>query len=97
MKGHWIKFTKENRKLVPNYLGVYQLANANKELVYIGRGQMHTRLTVHARHKAGIAYFRYLQMPSDIRCRQKERALTNAFVKKYNRLPLYNLQIGAID
>ena len=97
MKGHWIKFTKENRKLVPNYLGVYQLANINKELIYIGQGKMHDRLEFHSKHKAGIAYFRYVQMPSTVRCRQNEKALIRAFVKKHGIKPLYNLQIGGID
>lgn len=92
----WCKFSKENLREVPNFLGVYELADANKELIYIGEGRLKNRLLEHNRKKLYAHYYRYLVLGSKIRCEQKERAMQRAYRKKHGELPWYNKQLGDV-
>jgi len=55
----WIPFTKENVQKVPDVYGVYELANANKEIICIDCGKLRSRLLSHFKDTVEATYFRY--------------------------------------
>ncbi|MFT4733850.1 MAG: hypothetical protein ACI9QN_001987 [Arcticibacterium sp.] len=93
----WIAFSIDNVALEKNALGVYEIADQNKFVIYIGEGVMKNRLSIHLRRMADGKFYRTLQMPSKLRCQQKERALQRAFRKVHKDLPFHNLQLGGLE
>jgi len=93
----WPKFTLDNLSVVRNVYGAYELADG-REVIYIGSGKLHDRLV---RWKSSndpcirqAGKFRYEELGSDKRCRQRERALQREFEKKHGRLPRCNERVG---
>ncbi len=76
-------YTKENVKLEPDNFGVYQIANSNKEILYIGEGHVKTRLLSHFPNSSdpvvGSSLYRYELTGSKQRCVNRQ----NALLKEY--------------
>jgi len=43
LQKEWIKFSRENLEQISGHLGIYQLANPKKEIVYIGMADGRSR------------------------------------------------------
>jgi len=87
----WIPFTKENVRKVPDVYGVYELANTNKEIIYIGCGKLRSRLLAHFKDIVGVAYFRYEKTGSQERAKQRERMLLRKYLSTHEgKLPKFN-------
>lgn len=99
IKGRWLELTAENLKNTPTTLGVYAIADANKNVIYIGEGKIKARLQSHKRKAIfeEAAYYKFEKMPSKLRCQQRERALHKEFCKKHNDLPQNNTHFGGLD
>lgn len=93
-------YTKENVNLETDNFGVYELANENNEVIYIGEGQVKTRLMAHfptGQHPIkGATKYRVEYTGSKLRCEQRERALLKEFEKANGRLPRWNKQLGGV-
>ena len=94
----WSRFTLYNLNAVRNVFGVYELGNRSGNVIYIGSGKLHNRLT-HWKNSDDscirlTAMFRYEELSSDERCRQRERALQLDFKRRHGRLPKCNERIG---
>jgi hypothetical protein len=93
----WSKFTLHNLYHVPNVFGVYELADYN-EVIYIGSGKLRDRLK-HWKSSSDPCIrksrkYRYEEIYSDERCRQRERALLAKFRRRHGRLPKCNERLG---
>lgn len=87
----WIPFTKENVRRVLDVYGAYELANANKEVIYIGCGKLRSRLLTHFKDIVGVAYFRYEKTGSQERAKQRERMLLRKYLSTHGgKLPKFN-------
>mgnify|MGYP006910663195 CR=1 FL=1 len=77
---------------------VFELGDSARNVIYIGRGRIRGELRRYKRSKDSCKMqaraFRYEQMPSDVRARQRERALLNEYVEKHGKLPRCNKRIG---
>ena len=90
----WIEFSKESIDGVTGHLGVYQLANAGKEIIYIGiagarsrfglRGELQKWLEL---DDIAISFFR-LEVTMAYKTRHVE--LLQIFLHDFKRLPLSN-------
>ena len=90
----WSRFNWDRLDEVLDVYGVYELADANDYTVYIGSGHLHERLQywkgsgnpcIRQARK-----FRYEELLSDRRRRQRERALLKEFKKIHGTLPRCN-------
>ena len=94
----WVRCTKQNVQKVPDVYGVYEIANATQDTIYIGSGKLRSRLLAHFPRAidpiVGASYFRYEKTGSLDRARQKERALLRAYYYKHEKLPRFNQKIG---
>ncbi|WP_206203928.1 hypothetical protein [Thermococcus sp. GR4] len=93
----WTRFTKQNVQKVSEVYGVYEIANAAKETIYIGSGKLRSRLLAHFPRApdpiVGASYFRYEKTGSLERARQRERALLKEYKRKHGKLPKFNQKI----
>ncbi|TET07923.1 MAG: excinuclease ABC subunit C [Candidatus Thorarchaeota archaeon] len=95
---NWSSFTMQNLKIIRNVFGVYELGNRNGVVIYIGSGKLHDRLT-HWKSSSNpcikqATNFRYEELYSDERCRQREESLLVDFKRRHGRLPECNDRIG---
>jgi len=90
----WIDFNEENVKEVQNTYGVYQLADDNKEVIYIGEGKLRHSLMVQFNHEsektASTAYFRYRENDSKKSSKQRKNILVKEFIDKHGKPPKFN-------
>ena len=94
----WSKFNKKKvSKLKDNY-GVYELADKDKKLVYVGQGKIKTRLLRHFIGKEDpipeAAYYRFHKTGSKEKAEQRERSLLRKHEKRRGKLPKYNQRVG---
>jgi hypothetical protein len=92
----WIKYTKTNVNKVSNSLGAYQISN-DKEIIYIGEGQVKTRLIAHITkgstdYTPGAKLFRYEITNSKDVAVYRQNSLLKQFIIKFSRLPKCNIQ-----
>jgi excinuclease UvrABC nuclease subunit len=92
----WSPFKEEKIKDVPDVFGVYELADENREIVYIGHGKLKERLSEHFRKKTcpGARFFRYEKTSNKERAEEREKALLKRFEKENKRLPECNKRLG---
>jgi excinuclease UvrABC nuclease subunit len=90
----WIDFNEENIKQLPNAYGVYQLADENKEVVYIGEGKLIHNVLAHLSDKAdetgSISYFRFRENNSKKSSKIRQNILLKEFKEKNGEMPKLN-------
>lgn len=89
----WIDFNEENVKQVPNAYGVYQFADENKEIVYIGEGKLKHNISVYLEEsntKTNISYFRYRENDSKRSSKQRQNIILKDYKEKHGKLPEFN-------
>ena len=84
----WSDYKKENAKKEPDNFGAYQLANKNREILYIGEGHVKTRLIAHFPNASEpvvcASFYRYELTKSKERCRQRQNALLKEYMDSNN-------------
>lgn len=94
----WSRFKWDRLDAVPSVFGVYELADDNDYVIYIGSGRLRHRLqywkTSGDSCIAQARKFRYEELHSDERCRQRERALLKKYEKTHGTLPRCNRKRG---
>ena len=94
----WIEFSKESIDRVTGHLGVYQLANAGKEIVYIGIAGARTRFGLRGElqkwqeHDDIATSFFRLEVTMAYKTRHVE--LLQIFLHDFKRLPLANKNLN---
>ena len=90
----WIEFSKQSIDRVTGHLGVYQLANAGKEIIYIGIAGARTRFGLRGELQKWLelddiatSFFR-LEVTMAYKTRHVE--LLKIFLHDFKRLPLAN-------
>ena len=90
----WSVYNKEKVKTVPDVCGVYELADSNGNVLYIGEGRLRERLFSHFSNAPeptpGVSLFRCEKTGSKRRCVERQNALLAEYRRKYGRLPKYN-------
>ncbi len=90
----WIDFNEENVNQLPNEYGVYQFADENKEIVYIGEGKLKHNISAYLQEesstKTNIAYFRYRENDSKRSSKQRQSILLKEYKEKHGKLPEFN-------
>ncbi len=90
----WIDFNEENIKGLPNAYGVYQLADENKEVVYIGEGKLIHNLLTHLSDKSDetedISYFRFRENDSKKSSKIRQNILLKEYKEKHGDTPKLN-------
>ena len=90
----WIDFNEENIKQLPNTYGVYQLADKDKEIVYIGEGKLIHNLLAHLSDKSDepekITYFRFRENDSKKSSKIRQSILLKEYKEKYGNVPKLN-------
>ena len=90
----WIDFNEENIKQLPNAYGVYQLADENKEIVYIGEGKLIHNLLAYLSDKSDdtedISYFRFRENDSKKSSKIRQSILLKEYKEKNGDVPKLN-------
>ncbi|MGZ7048986.1 MAG: DUF7508 domain-containing protein [Methanobacterium sp.] len=90
----WIDFNEENIKQLPNSYGVYQLADGNKDIIYIGDGKLIHNLLVHLSDKFyeidSISYFRFRENDSKKSSKIRQGILLKKYKDKHGKAPKLN-------
>jgi len=94
-------YIRENVKLESDKIGVYEIANSKKNVIYIGRGQIKVRLVRHSNKNSddyipNAKFYRIEYFGDDKRGKQREKALLNQFHKKHHKYPRHNFRLGEI-
>lgn len=90
----WSRFTYDNLDRVDYVYGVYELADRNENIIYIGQGVLRDRLLFHK--KGGdpcikrARYYRFEKTGSKLRAEQRERAEMNYYKRRHGELPVCN-------
>ena len=91
----WIPFRLKYIKILPiREWGVYECKAGNK-VVYIGKGNIRTRLLTHSEKKKfldAVTHFHKRKTGRD-EAKKTETRLLTAFEKKYGKRPLLNKQM----
>ena len=94
----WIEFSKQSIDRVTGHLGVYQLANAGKEIIYIGIAGARTRFGLRGELQKWLelddiatSFFR-LEVTMAYKTRHGE--LLQIFLHDFKRLPLANKNLN---
>ena len=91
----WSLYNGKNIYLEKNFIGIYELANKNKTILYIGKGLIHTRLYTHklknnSHYINDVKYYRSQYVNSWVRAGQMERVALKQFIKNYGKYPKFN-------
>ena len=87
----WIDFNEENIKQLPNTYGVYQLADKDKEVIYIGEGKLIHNLLAHLSDETeDITYFRFRENDSKKSSKMRQGILLKEYKEKNGNIPKLN-------
>lgn len=91
----WSDYKKEIISKEENFFAVYELANKDKKILYIGEGQLKTRLFAHLPNGSepvvGTSYYRFELTGSKQKCVSRQNALLKEFrVDNDGKLPPFN-------
>ena len=89
----WIDFNEENIKQLPNTYGVYQLADKDKEIIYIGEGKLIHNLLAHLSSESDeteIIYFRFRENDSKKSSKIRQGILLKEYKEKHGNVPKFN-------
>ena len=77
-------------------LGIYELADENKNTVYYGSGKLKTRLQEHLSKKECpmARFYRIDYYSSETEPRTQEQRLLEEYKRVHGKLPMYNERIG---
>jgi antitoxin component YwqK of YwqJK toxin-antitoxin module len=77
-------------------LGVYELADDQKNTVYYGSGKIKTQLEYHLNKKECplAKYYRLEYLSTEAQCRAREEELLRDYEKAHGKLPMYNERTG---
>lgn len=89
---HWSSFRWDNLKEIPDILGVYELADEDDNVIYIGAGRLRTRLLTlkSENHIMKARKLRYRRISDRKICNRRLDLMISAFKRKHGRVPLYN-------
>ena len=94
----WIEFSKQSIDKVTGHLGVYQIANAGKEIIYIGVAGARSRFGLRGELQKWLelddiatSFFR-LEVTMAYKTRHAE--LLQIFLHDFKRLPLANKNLN---
>jgi len=76
--------------------GVYELIDGDEYVIYIGSGQVKTRLLDHLNKKEFpmAEQYRVEYCVTETECRIREQQLLQAYKNAHGKLPMYNERIG---
>ncbi|MGB9938000.1 MAG: DUF7508 domain-containing protein [Methanobacterium sp.] len=88
----WIDFNEENIKKLPNSYGVYQFADDNKKVVYIGEGKLKHNISVQLNklESKNVAYFRYRENDCKKSSKIRQGILLKEYREKNGNVPEFN-------
>ena len=90
----WIDFNEENIEQLPNTYGVYQLADKDKEIIYIGEGKLIHNLLAHLSSKSNetedVTYFRFRENNSKKSSKMRQGILLKEYKEKNGTVPKLN-------
>lgn len=94
--GQWWTYTKTVVDYDPDKLGVYELADKDKNTVYYGSGKLKIRLLGHLNKKECplARYYRFELFDTVAKCRAREEQLLEDYKRIHGKLPMYNERIG---
>lgn len=94
--GKWWTYSKGIVSFDPDKLGVYELADKDKNTVYYGSGKIKTRLLYHLNKKECplARYYRFELFDTEEKCRAREKQLLADYKTKHGKLPMYNEKIA---
>src|SRR2546428_6176613 len=94
----WSAFNKLNVSAETDAYGIYELADRDGNVVYIGQGRISSRLNSHVlngRHPVpGVSYYRIEVIGSKERAEQRERSEIRAHKRSHGYCPAYNMRLG---
>jgi len=98
MSTGWIAFNRSNVDNLPSSAGVYELGNADRVVVYVGRtDNLKRRLNEHLNNptdpcikRVKPSYFRYETCVWERQCCERERQLILQHQSAYRKLPECN-------
>lgn len=94
----WSSFRKFNTSLETDAFGIYELADKDGNVIYIGQGRISSRLNSHflnGRHPIPKAsYYRTEVVGSKERAEQRERSEIRAHRRSHGNCPSYNMRLG---
>jgi hypothetical protein len=93
--GKWWSLTKRIVSIEVDKLGVYELVNYFHYPVYYGSGKIKTSLLNHIIKKEFpmAVDYRYELFNTEIKCKERVKALLEEFQKAHDKLPIYNKKI----
>jgi predicted GIY-YIG superfamily endonuclease len=92
----WSRYDEFTVAEAPNALGVYEIGNRLRNVIYIGSGRIRERLQAHMSPSGNRCirqkgkYVRWEQTGSKERAQQRENALLEAFYRIHGRWPECN-------
>ena len=88
----WWCYNAASVSLNSDYYGVYELGDANEEIVYIGSGKVKSRLLYHLEKKECplARYYRLIIVGVEESCKSKELEILQEYRESMGRLPMYN-------
>lgn len=89
----WSYFNKENVSREGDNFGVYELGN-DSGILYIGEGEVYSRLMSHFGKIVGASYYRVEYTGSKSRAQQRQNAELNAYQRTWGSLPRFNQRLG---
>jgi hypothetical protein len=88
----WWGYSAASVSLESDIYGVYELGDADKEIVYVGSGKVKDRLLRHLeKNECPLArYYRLLIVGAEEFCNSKESEIIQEYRERKGRPPLYN-------
>ena len=90
----WIEFSKQSIDRVTGHLGVYQLGNAEKEIIYIGIAGARTRFGLRGELQKWLELddiaTRFFRLEVTMAYKTRHVELLQIFLHDFKRLPLAN-------
>ena len=92
----WWGYYAASVSLDSDIYGVYELGDANKEIVYVGSGKVKSKLLCHLEKKECplARYYRLIIVGIEEACKSKELEILQEYRESMGRLPLYNEKMG---
>ena len=94
----WSDFKKYNVLGEPDSFGIYELADSNGKILYIGEGRIRSRLDSHFLIGRSpiprVAKYRYEITGVKEKAEQRERSEIRAFHRTHENCPPFNRRLG---
>ncbi|MDC8451665.1 MAG: excinuclease ABC subunit C [Thaumarchaeota archaeon] len=94
----WSSFKKDNVLMETDAYGIYELADRDGKIIYIGQGRISSRLNSHFLNNnhpiPKASYYRAEVAGSKERAEQRERSEIRAHKRSHGYCPSYNMRLG---